>query len=107
MDFSIDSTTRKLRDQIRTFVDDVLIPLESKAESFDEHENVAEGLLEKLRGQARESGLWALQMPARTWRRRIVYRADGGVLRRDEPFYLWSGRLQLRGPRRRQHDSSE
>jgi acyl-CoA dehydrogenase len=63
MDFSIDSTTRELRDQIRTFVDDVLIPLESKAESFDEHENVAEGLLEKLRGQARESGLWALQMP--------------------------------------------
>lgn len=63
MDFSIHSTTRELRDQIRTFVDDVLIPLESKAESFDEHENVAEGLLEKLRGQARESGLWALQMP--------------------------------------------
>jgi acyl-CoA dehydrogenase len=63
MDFSIDNTTRTLRDQIRTFVDDVLIPLESKAESYDEHENLAEGLLEKLRRQARESGLWALQMP--------------------------------------------
>jgi acyl-CoA dehydrogenase len=63
MDFSIDSATRELRDQIRTFVDEVLIPLESKAESYDEHENVAEGLLEKLRGQARERGLWALQMP--------------------------------------------
>jgi acyl-CoA dehydrogenase len=63
MDFSVDGTTRELRDQIRTFVDDVLIPLEFKAKSFDEHENVAEGLLDKLRCQARESGLWALQMP--------------------------------------------
>lgn len=63
MDFSIDSTTRELRDRIRTFVDDVLIPLESKTESYDEHENVAEGLLQELRAQARESGLWALQMP--------------------------------------------
>lgn len=63
MDFSIDSTTRELRDQIRTFVDSTLIPLESKADSYDEHENIAEGLLKELRAQARESGIWSLQMP--------------------------------------------
>ncbi|CAG9269377.1 acyl-CoA dehydrogenase family protein [Paraburkholderia unamae] len=63
MDFSIDSKTRALRDRIRTFVDDVLLPLESSAASYDEHENVAEGLLGELRAQARERGLWSLQMP--------------------------------------------
>ncbi|CAE6820067.1 (R)-benzylsuccinyl-CoA dehydrogenase [Paraburkholderia aspalathi] len=63
MDFSIDSSTRELRDRVRAFVDNVLLPLETKRESYDEHENIAEGLLAELRAHAREQGLWALQMP--------------------------------------------
>ncbi|WP_207005601.1 acyl-CoA dehydrogenase family protein [Trinickia mobilis] len=63
MDFSIDSSTREVRQQIRTFVNEILLPLEAKANSYDEHENIAEVLLAELRAQARTRGLWALQMP--------------------------------------------
>ncbi|WP_321930539.1 acyl-CoA dehydrogenase family protein [Paraburkholderia guartelaensis] len=63
MDFSIDASTRDVRDRIRAFVDTTLLPLEAKRESYDEHENISEDLLVTLRKTAREQGLWALQMP--------------------------------------------
>lgn len=63
MDFNLPEHGEQLRRKIRRFVDEVLIPLEAKSSSYDEHENIAEPLLEELRSQARSEGLWALQMP--------------------------------------------
>jgi len=63
MDFNLPEHGERLRQKIRSFVDDVLIPLEADPASFDEHENINESLLQELRGQARGQGLWAIQMP--------------------------------------------
>jgi acyl-CoA dehydrogenase len=63
MDFSLSPEVDAIRRRIRAFVDDRLIPLEADPASYDEHENIARPLLERMRGQARAEGLWALQMP--------------------------------------------
>src|SRR5689334_18842364 len=63
MDFSLAPEVDAIRRRIRTFVEDRLIPLESNRASYDEHENIAPALLEKLRAEAKAEGLWALQMP--------------------------------------------
>ncbi|WP_459615973.1 acyl-CoA dehydrogenase family protein [Bordetella sp. 2513F-2] len=63
MDFALPAEIENLRQRIRQFVDETLIPLEADRSSYDEHENVAEPLLQQLRRQARDAGLWALQMP--------------------------------------------
>jgi acyl-CoA dehydrogenase len=60
MDFSVSPDTERLRGRIRQFVEGRLIPLESDRASYDEHENIAPSLLQTLRGEAREQGLWAL-----------------------------------------------
>jgi acyl-CoA dehydrogenase len=63
MDFSLSPDVVELTKRIRAFVDKRLIPLESDAATYDEHENIREPLLQELRGAARGEGLWALQMP--------------------------------------------
>ncbi|MBX6746487.1 MAG: acyl-CoA dehydrogenase family protein [Acetobacteraceae bacterium] len=63
MDFSLAPEVDAIRRRIRSFVEDRLIPLESDPASYDEHENIASPLLEKLRAEAKAEGLWALQMP--------------------------------------------
>jgi acyl-CoA dehydrogenase len=63
MDFSLSPEVDAIHHRIRAFVDDRLIPLEADPASYDEHENIARPLLERMRGQARAEGLWALQMP--------------------------------------------
>jgi acyl-CoA dehydrogenase len=63
MDFQLSSEAERLRRTIRAFVAERLIPLESDPASFDEHENIALGLLETLRAEARAAGIWAIQMP--------------------------------------------
>lgn len=63
MDFTLDPAIDDLRLRVRRFVDDRLIPLEADRANYDEHENVREDVLERMRGEARARGLWALQMP--------------------------------------------
>ena len=63
MDFALDPQVDAIRLKIRAFVEEKLIPLESSPASFDEHENIARPLLERLRAEAKAQGLWALQMP--------------------------------------------
>ena len=63
MEFTLDSATDDLRRRVRTFVDERLIPLEADRASYDEHENIREDLLGRMRGEARAAGLWALQTP--------------------------------------------
>ncbi len=71
MDFALSARAERLREAIKAFVDDELIPLESKPQSYDDHENIRLDLLGRLRGKARAHGLWALQMP--------VDRGGGGL----------------------------
>ncbi|MEQ8441801.1 MAG: acyl-CoA dehydrogenase family protein [Alphaproteobacteria bacterium] len=64
MNFTIPSEIEALRLKVRSFVGDKLIPLEGDPASFDEYENIDEGLLVRLRDEAKAAGLWAPQMPA-------------------------------------------
>ena len=63
MDFALSPETDAIRQRIRAFVEERLIPLERDPASYDEHENIARPLLEEMRAEARKQGLWALQMP--------------------------------------------
>ncbi len=63
MDFSLSPELRALRDRYRRFVREVVLSHDTRADSFDEHENIREDLLASLREKAREAGLWAPQMP--------------------------------------------
>src|SRR4051794_534357 len=63
MDFSLPPEIDGIRQRVRAFAEERIIPLEADPASYDEHENVAKPLLEKLRAQAKAEGLWALGMP--------------------------------------------
>ena len=63
MDFSIDKTVEDLRGRVQRFVAEELLPLEDDPASFDEHDNIRLDLLEGVRARARDSGLWAPQLP--------------------------------------------
>ena len=66
MDFTVSPGLDALRRRIETFVENRLLPLEAEPASFDPHENIDLGLLERLRGEARAEGLWCLQMKPET-----------------------------------------
>ncbi|MBV2157935.1 acyl-CoA dehydrogenase [Achromobacter denitrificans] len=63
MDFSLPPELEDYRRRVRDFVDRELIPLEADRANYDDHENIAEAALERMRARVREAGLWALQMP--------------------------------------------
>lgn len=63
MDFALPEEIDKFRRQVRAFVEEELIPLESDPTSFDEHEAIRFDLLQELRGKVKRAGLWAPQMP--------------------------------------------
>jgi acyl-CoA dehydrogenase len=63
MDFSLPPEIESTRSRVRDFVDTVLIPLEADRANYDEHENIAEPALQRVRAQVKEAGLWAPQMP--------------------------------------------
>jgi acyl-CoA dehydrogenase len=63
MDFSLPPEIESTRVRVRDFVDTVLIPLEADRANYDEHENIAEPALQRVRAQVKDAGLWAPQMP--------------------------------------------
>ncbi|MSO92515.1 MAG: acyl-CoA dehydrogenase [Rhodospirillales bacterium] len=63
MDFTLPKEIEETRRRIRAFVEEKVIPLESRADSFDDHENIRPELLDPLRAEAKRQGLWALAMP--------------------------------------------
>jgi acyl-CoA dehydrogenase len=63
MDFSLSPELKKLREQIREFVAEEIVPLESNPAAYDAHENIAPEQLAKLREKAKRAGLWSPQMP--------------------------------------------
>jgi acyl-CoA dehydrogenase len=63
MDFALSPEIDATRLRIRDFVESRIIPLESDRANYDEHENIAKPVLERLRAEAKAEGLWALGMP--------------------------------------------
>lgn len=63
MDFTISPEVEDLRARIGAFVDQEIIPFESRKEAYDDHGNIGPEALEMLRAKARAEGLWALQLP--------------------------------------------
>ncbi|HEX4763327.1 MAG TPA: acyl-CoA dehydrogenase family protein [Usitatibacter sp.] len=63
MDFALSRDTKAWRDRYRAFMREHVLPYDTTPESFDEHDNIREDLLEDLRNKAKENGLWAPQMP--------------------------------------------
>jgi len=63
MDFSLSPALETLRQQIRSFVDTQIIPLEADPSVYDAHENITLDALVTLRTKAKAEGLWALHMP--------------------------------------------
>jgi acyl-CoA dehydrogenase len=63
MDFTISPELEDLRTRTRAFIDTHVIPLESDPTSYDEHENIRLDLLEDVRANAKQVGLWAPQSP--------------------------------------------
>ncbi|WP_319772556.1 acyl-CoA dehydrogenase family protein [Breoghania sp.] len=63
MDFTLDPRHEALRQRVRAFVDEHLLPLEGDPATFNEFENIRLSLRDALRVKARDVGLWAPQMP--------------------------------------------
>jgi acyl-CoA dehydrogenase len=63
MDFALSPEIDEIRQRVRAYVEERIIPLESDPASYDEHENIARPLLETLRAEVKAKGLWALNMP--------------------------------------------
>ena len=63
MDFTLSPAIEDIRKRIRAFVEHHLLALEADPESFDEHQNINQDLLGKMREKAKSEGLWALAMP--------------------------------------------
>ncbi|WP_274626966.1 acyl-CoA dehydrogenase family protein [Arvimicrobium flavum] len=62
MDFTISSRIEGFRARIAAFVDERILPLEADPASYDEHENIRLDLAARLRAEARDAGLWCLQL---------------------------------------------
>jgi acyl-CoA dehydrogenase len=63
MDFSLSPEIEDYRLRVRAFVEKNVLPLETQKEVFDEHENIREDVVAKVRAQAKAECLWAFQMP--------------------------------------------
>jgi len=66
MDFTITPRVEAFRARIAAFVDAEILPLERNPASYDGHGNIAADALQRLRGLAREQGLWCLQLKEET-----------------------------------------
>ena len=63
MNFSIDSNLARVERRIRSFVAAKIIPLETDPSSYDNYGNICLPLLQKLRQEVKDAGLWAPQIP--------------------------------------------
>ncbi|MDH3701260.1 MAG: acyl-CoA dehydrogenase family protein [Alphaproteobacteria bacterium] len=63
MEFTVSPKIEETCRNIKAFVDDHIIPLESDPANFDAHENIAAEPLERLKNLAKQQGIWSLSMP--------------------------------------------
>jgi acyl-CoA dehydrogenase len=61
MDFTLAPEIEKVRLRTRQFVEEHVLPLESDAANYDEHENIRLDVLRRVQAKARADGLWAPQ----------------------------------------------
>lgn len=66
MDFTISPEIEDYRARIARFVDDQILPVEADRSLWDEHGNIGRAALTDLRQQARDQGLWCLQLAKET-----------------------------------------
>ncbi len=66
MDFTISPKVEDFRRRIARFVEDEILPLETRPDAWDAHENIDPTALEVLREKARADGLWCLQLRPET-----------------------------------------
>jgi len=66
MDFRITPRIEDYRARIAAFVENELIPLESRPDAYDDHENINLALLDEMRAKAKAQGLWCLQLKEET-----------------------------------------
>jgi acyl-CoA dehydrogenase len=62
MDFSLSPELEHLRLRVSELVTREIIPLEADRGNYDEHENIADEPLQRVRSRVRAAGLWAPQM---------------------------------------------
>ncbi|MFY8040461.1 MAG: acyl-CoA dehydrogenase family protein [Bosea sp. (in: a-proteobacteria)] len=63
MDFSLPPALDDIRLRMRAFVAEHILPLEQDPRVRDEHENIAEPALARVRALAKAQGLWSPQVP--------------------------------------------
>lgn len=63
MEFALSPEVRRHRDRYRAFMREHVLPYDTTPESFDEHDNIRDELLQELRVRAKENAVWAPQMP--------------------------------------------
>jgi len=63
IDFTLPPEIEDLRQRVRAFVEENVLPLESDRENFSENENIPLERLAPVRAKARKAGLWAPQTP--------------------------------------------
>jgi acyl-CoA dehydrogenase len=63
MDFTLPPDLEELRQRVRRFVGDEVLPLEQDRDNYDAHENIRLDLLDAVRARAKAAGLWAPQSP--------------------------------------------
>ena len=66
MDFTISPRVEDYRARIAAFVDTHILPLEADPTAYDGHGNIGLTELARLRGLARDQGLWCLQLRPET-----------------------------------------
>ena len=63
MDFKLPPQIEDYRQRIRAFVAAEILPLEADRANYDDHENIREDMLARVRTKVKAAGLWALAMP--------------------------------------------
>ena len=63
IDFSLPPAVEALRARIAAHVAERIIPLESDRSNYDDHDNLRIDLVETLRAEVKDLGLWGLQIP--------------------------------------------
>ncbi|HEY5609071.1 MAG TPA: acyl-CoA dehydrogenase family protein [Alphaproteobacteria bacterium] len=63
MDFKLPPQIEDYRQRIRAFVAAEILPLEADRANYDDHENIREDVLARVRAKVKAAGLWALAMP--------------------------------------------
>jgi len=64
MDFSLSPRIEDYRRRVAQFVEDRILPVEADRANWDAHGNISPEPLQRLRREARDQGLWCLQLSA-------------------------------------------